>query len=179
MYTITRQIGIDAGHRIPHHGSKCRNLHGHRYTIQATCEAQDVIVKGEQEGMVLDFGFLKDEMMTHIDAICDHAMLLWHNDVILKYIAATPTDVIAAQAVIEKRGWATLVNCLTGKTILLRKVPTAENLAEHWFKQLEPRVLMRSAEHARLVSVEVWETPNCVATYTPPDFMGSSHEEGR
>ena len=35
---LTRRIGIDMGHRVPDHGSKCRNPHGHRYEILATCE---------------------------------------------------------------------------------------------------------------------------------------------
>ena len=36
MITITRKLEFDAGHRIPDHKSQCRNLHGHRYTIEIT-----------------------------------------------------------------------------------------------------------------------------------------------
>ena len=63
LYTVARQIGIDAGHRIQTHGSKCRHLHGHRYLIEAVCEAGHLHQGGEQTDMVLDFGFLKEEMM--------------------------------------------------------------------------------------------------------------------
>ncbi|MFW8587824.1 6-carboxytetrahydropterin synthase [Rhizobium beringeri] len=55
---ITREIGIDAAHRIPHHESKCHNLHGHRYKIAATCVGP-LCGDGEQTGMVLDFRFLE------------------------------------------------------------------------------------------------------------------------
>src|SRR5260363_127088 len=36
MLTITRQLAFDAGHRIPDHQSRCRNLHGHRYVLDIT-----------------------------------------------------------------------------------------------------------------------------------------------
>src|SRR4051812_45172843 len=78
-HTIAREIGIDMGHRVTFHGSKCRNLHGHRYTIQATCRGP-LFVEGEQQGMVLDFGFLKEIMMKEIDEPCDHGMALWVDD---------------------------------------------------------------------------------------------------
>ena len=79
-FTVTRQIFIDAGHRVLTHGSKCRNLHGHRYMIEAVCEAGRLQEAGEQSDMVLDFGFLKDEMMAVIDAPCDHGFLAHVND---------------------------------------------------------------------------------------------------
>ena len=75
LYHVTRRIGIDAGHRIRTHGSKCRNLHGHRYEVEATCSAPRPHAGGEQDGMVIDFGFLKDEMLAVIDAACDHGFI--------------------------------------------------------------------------------------------------------
>ena len=70
-FRITRFIEIDAGHRIMTHGSKCRHLHGHRYRIEAECAAKAVQPDGVQTGMVLDFGFLKEEMVEIIDRPCD------------------------------------------------------------------------------------------------------------
>ena len=58
-HLIRRRIEIDAGHRVPHHASKCCNLHGHRYVIEALCNGP-LAEAGEQTGMVLDFGFLKE-----------------------------------------------------------------------------------------------------------------------
>ena len=31
---ITKEIEIDAAHRVPNHKSKCRTFHGHRYRIE-------------------------------------------------------------------------------------------------------------------------------------------------
>ncbi len=169
-YEITRQIGIDAGHRVTTHGSKCKNVHGHRYTIEATCVADVLIPDGEQQGMVLDFGFLKEEMMDHIDRPCDHGMILWVEDPLL--------DVFVPQGFrgsikhdIKKHNLASLLVdsdlTLIGKLYVVPFVPTAEHLAEHWFDLLKPRVHERSSGAAYLHSITVWETPNCRARYEP------------
>ncbi len=138
---ITREIGIDAAHRVPDHGSKCRHVHGHRYTVQATC-AGTLQTVGAQTGMVLDFGFLKDEMMSVIDEPCDHAMLVWCEDPLLDRFQ----------------------DCC-GKLCIIPYVPTAENLARYWFDLLEPRVDSRTRGLARLARLRVYETPNCWADY--------------
>ncbi|WP_374209569.1 6-pyruvoyl trahydropterin synthase family protein [Sinorhizobium meliloti] len=62
-----------------------------------------------------------------------------------------------------------LIEASFGKTLLLASVPTAENLAKHWFNRLAPRVRFRSHNRANLLRVEVWETPNCMATYNTQD----------
>lgn len=167
-HLITREIGIDMGHRVTHHGSKCRNLHGHRYTIQATC-AGPLFTEGEQQGMVLDFGFLKDEMMNVIDARCDHGMCLWMED---PFVQVLLDEGVAADArtIIAEQGFM-LFNAsheehnTGGKYYIVPFVPTAENLARHWFQQLAHRVKARTNDQAELVNVKVWETPNCTAEY--------------
>ena len=82
-YTATRIIGIDMGHRVMTHGSKCKSLHGHRYQIEATVEADALQTEGVQTGMVMDFGFLKDLMMDTIDRLCDHGMIMSFDDPLL------------------------------------------------------------------------------------------------
>ena len=37
---ITTKLEFDAGHRIPHHKSSCKNLHGHRYAIEVTIKGE-------------------------------------------------------------------------------------------------------------------------------------------
>lgn len=175
-HLITREIGIDAGHRVPDHGSKCRNLHGHRYTIQATCSGP-LAEQGVETGMVLDFGFLKDEMMKLIDDPCDHALILWCGDPILEWVlpdeyyltrlndhADHPQEITGDPMAggghyngAGKEGAA--------KVYITPFVPTAENLARHWFELLWPRVGAITHGRAELVKVKVWETPNCSAEY--------------
>lgn len=138
-FVITRKIEIDAGHRVPDHRSKCKNIHGHRYVIEAVCEG-GLFESGEQRGMVLDFGFLKQLMVEHIDEPCDHGLILAKDD---------PLRAMR----------------LEGKFYWIDGPPTAENLARHWFERLRNPVKAQSQENARLVKMRVWETPNCFAEY--------------
>lgn len=182
-HLITREIGIDAGHRVTYHGSKCRNLHGHRYTIQATASGP-LFTEGEQQGMVLDFGFLKDEMMKEIDEPCDHGMILWVEDPILITLVPALADLTKVSSAISERpllrieiveryirdfGFCVLpagdLGGSCGKTYVVPFVPTAENLAKHWYNRLAPCVRKRTKGNARLEGIKVWETPNCSAQY--------------
>jgi len=173
-FTVTRQIAIDAGHRVMTHGSKCRHLHGHRYTIEATCLAEHLQAGGEQSDMVLDFGFLKDEMMSEIDAPCDHGFLAYVEDVELLAMfrpenAEAATWLAAIREEVRKDGY-----CLTSATHMGTKLyvldvnPTAEQLCRHWFHRLKPVVTAKSGGLAQLQEIVVWETPHCRAAFREP-----------
>jgi 6-pyruvoyltetrahydropterin/6-carboxytetrahydropterin synthase len=170
-YRISRRIEIDAGHRIMTHGSKCRHLHGHRYAIEAVCEAADLHHGGEQTDMVLDFGFLKDEMLKAIDAPCDHGFIaaLADRELLGMFCPAgrEPDSWLAAlEAEVRSRGEATTTDTRLGtKLTIVPFQPTAECLARHWYARLAEPVRTRSDGMARLVSVKVWETPNCTAEF--------------
>jgi 6-pyruvoyltetrahydropterin/6-carboxytetrahydropterin synthase len=172
-FTITRRIGIDAGHRIATHGSKCRHLHGHRYTIEATCRATELRASGEQTDMVLDFGFLKDEMLKRIDAPCDHGLILSVDDADMLSLFCPDGQAFGAwhanlRADVSANGCAASIACRFGqKLYVIEPQPTAECLARHWFEVLAPTVRERSESHAELVQVRVEETPNCWATFGP------------
>lgn len=147
QFSIARRIEIDAAHRVPHHGSKCFNVHGHRYVIEATCTG-DLIPEGEQTGMVMDFSFLKDCMIEAIHKPCDHGIIFWREDDIIMSIDT------------NSEGW---------KVLLLPDVPTAENLAKYWYFKLRDEIRAwfrhRDLLIPTLASITVWETPNCKATY--------------
>ncbi len=172
-FTVSRQIAIDAGHRIMTHGSKCRHLHGHRYTVEATCEARDRLHEtGEQTDMVLDFGFLKQEMLAHVDVPCDHGLILSAADFEVLGMFAPDQGaedwVSALQVRAATEGFAEVEAARLGqKLYVVPFQPTAECLARHWFERLRPAVAARSGGVARLVEVTVWETPNCRASYRP------------
>jgi 6-pyruvoyltetrahydropterin/6-carboxytetrahydropterin synthase len=164
-YLIEREIGIDAGHRVTLHGSKCKNLHGHRYTVIAACTGP-LVEKGEQQGMVLDFGFLKDEMMKAIDECCDHAMILGVDDPLARhFIGDNARFASEVRPQVVATGYFHTTQSLTGALYIMDAVPTAENLAEHWYSKLKPRVEARSDGQAHLYQIKVYETPNCMAAY--------------
>ncbi len=184
-FLITRRIGIDAGHRIMLHGSKCRHLHGHRYEVEVTCRAAQLQGSGEQSGMVLDFGFLKEEMMAVIDAPCDHGFIAQMDDVdLLGMFAPSGRDagpwIDALRAEVARQGFATTTDCCLGtKLYVLATPPTAEELAAHWFGRLAERVSERSNGCAELATLRVWETPNCWAEYSAPPQDSAPDAPGR
>lgn len=170
---VTRRIEIDAGHRIMLHGSKCRHVHGHRYAIEATAHSLQgkVHEEGEQSGMVLDFGFLKEEMETVIDATCDHGFICALADLDVLRMFAPPSEdfnrwIIDVRKSVERDGFLSTKNCRLGsKLYIVPFHPTAEELARHWFTRLKEPVQRRSHGLAHLDRVRVWETPNCWAEY--------------
>lgn len=140
---ITKEIQIDMGHRVPNHKSKCRNLHGHRYKIRVGVEGNIIDTKGEsEEGMVIDFGDLKDIMIERIDKFFDHGFVVQRNDLYANFFDQMSKDGL--------------------KIIWVDFVPTAENLAKLWFDMIkEP--LKRSG--IKLHHVTVFETPTSTAIY--------------
>lgn len=156
-FTIRRRIEIDAAHRVPDHASKCYHVHGHRYVINAIAKGK-LHFTGEQKGMVTDFGFLKDVMVKHIHDRCDHGIIIWEGDSVLQqtlgvYPEQAPED-IPRHLKVE---W-------------LPYVPTAENLAKYWFDLMEGDVRSISVHRAKLVAVEVYETPNCMAVFQSEQY---------
>lgn len=169
-FSITRKIEIDAGHRIPLHDSKCKNVHGHRYVIEATVSGS-LVQEGPQEGMILDFSFLKRDMMNVIHFYCDHVTILTMKDPIFRYFIPNEQweqywEMVGS--VIHEHGWFQDTITNFGAVYILPVVPTAENLAEHWFNRLNSHMSYeRNTKNLsyNLVRVRVYETPNCWADY--------------
>lgn len=141
---VTKQIEIDMGHRVPNHKSKCRNLHGHRYKIQVGVDDKVISTKGSSdEGMVIDFGDLKDVMIDVIDKNYDHGLVLYLNDFELTYFFSD----------LKSKGM---------KIIIVNFIPTAENLAKHWYELIKP---ILEVKKIKIKYLKVWETPSSTATY--------------
>jgi 6-pyruvoyltetrahydropterin/6-carboxytetrahydropterin synthase len=172
-FVVTRRISIDAAHRVSTHGSKCRNLHGHRYDIETTCRALTgaLHLSGEQTDMVVDFSFLKEEMIRHIEETCDHGLIACIDDVaLLETFCPEGRDFAEwiaplRRAVAENGNVFTVEAKMDTKLYIVGCQPTAERLAEHWFHCLEDAVSARSDGQAELIRVRVWETPNCYADF--------------
>jgi len=54
MFELKYQCKFDAAHFLPQHKGKCKNLHGHTWTIKVVCKSELL-----KEGMVIDFGDIK------------------------------------------------------------------------------------------------------------------------
>lgn len=161
---IMKCIEIDAAHRIPDHHSKCKNIHGHRYKIEAYCQGE-LASEGAQKGMVggLDFSFLKEEMVKVIDEPCDHGLILCvHDPLIIEWVMHSKEGALNT---IKRDGYLLSRGGSIGKIYVIEEPPTAECLAAHWYNLLVPKILDRSSHRARLEYIRVWETPTCFAQY--------------
>lgn len=105
---ITKIFTFDSAHRLPWHEGKCKNIHGHTYTLHIT-------VKGEldKNGIVIDFGDLKDIVKKNVIEKLDH------ND--LNNVIDNPTAENLACWI-----WDQLINELSGLSkVTLWETPTS------------------------------------------------------
>lgn len=184
-FSITRSIGVDYGHRVMTHGSKCKSIHGHRGTIEVTCVGPSLQQSGEQSHMVLDFGFLKEVMMAVIDKSIDHGFVACVDDrELLSHLLpedANPVEPIGyIRSCLDEKGyWLStdenvsirLKTLLNTKLYVIPYVPTSERLAEHFFKRLKTPVYEQSNGFGHLMNLRFWETPACYSDY--PGFAGN------
>ncbi len=146
MITITRKLEFDAGHRIPDHKSQCRNLHGHRYTLEITLVGEVIEEEGSSDnGMIMDFSDVKALAKTHLVDVWDHAFLVYAKDTAVRNFLATIPD---------------------HKTVVIDKIPTVENLARTAFDTLRTVYNDRYGTGLRLHKLVLHETPNCWAEIT-------------
>ncbi|MEW6726411.1 6-carboxytetrahydropterin synthase QueD [Desulforudis sp. 1088] len=70
IFELTVLSSFAAAHRLPEHPCKCRNLHGHTWSVEVTVTGGQI----DRSGMVIDFGVLK----THVNEVVeqlDHRLL--------------------------------------------------------------------------------------------------------
>ena len=146
MLTITRKLEFDAGHRIPDHKSQCRNLHGHRYTLEITLVGDVIEQEGNSDnGMIMDFSDVKALAKQHLVDVWDHAFLVYVNDAPVRdFFASIPNH----------------------KTVVIDRIPTVENLARTAFDLLKAAYVDHYGTGLKLQKLVLHETPNCWAEIT-------------
>lgn len=136
---ITRSFDIDCGHRLIRHESKCRNPHGHRYTIEVTCYAFGL----DDVGRVIDFGLIKEKVKGWLDEVFDHGFIFQDGDPLI--------DIFRAHDF---------------KTVVLDCPPSIENLSEVWFNGAADILAPLGVVVSKL---RAYETATCWAEYTARD----------
>ena len=146
MLPITRKLEFDAGHRIPDHKSQCRNLHGHRYTLEITLVGAVIEEEGSSDrGMIMDFSDVKALAKQHLVDVWDHAFLVYAKDqTVREFLQSIPGH----------------------KTVIIDSIPTVENLAQTAFNILKAAYQDRYGTGLRLHKLVLHETPNCWAEIT-------------
>ncbi|MDX2083346.1 MAG: 6-carboxytetrahydropterin synthase [Rickettsiales bacterium] len=134
MITCTRRIEFDAAHRILNHESKCKMLHGHRYALEATFAAK----KLDNLGRVIDFGIIREVLGKWIDDNLDHNTIL---------------------SIKDKKLGENISNLTGQKIYYMDETPTAENIANHIFRDICPKLFAK--KNVKCVAIKLYETPNC------------------
>ena len=139
---ITRLFEFDAGHRIPNHNSKCKNMHGHRYKLELTLSGAVLQTPSKSfEGMVLDFSDVKKIANDFLETL-DHAFLVYERDLeLLNFLENTDT-----------------------KFVKMSQIPTVENMAFFILEGLNPLFEKTYNQTLKIKRLKLWETPNCYAT---------------
>ncbi len=136
MYSVTKEIKWEMGHRLTLHKGKCFNLHGHSYRAFITVESNTL----DDNGMVMDF-YQFGPVKNWVDLVWDHAMMLNENDPIYN-LHQLGTDY---------------------KMVLVEGEPTAENIAR-WLFEAAAKILPDQISFW-IKDVTVWETATSNATY--------------
>ena len=143
MIEISKEIGLDYGHTLHKHANaKCGGIHGHRARVIAVVHGAVRTDDTSQDGMVIDFGILKELMNEFIHDPVDHGFIIQANDPRLN----------------EFDWWR---NDRGQKLMVTQEPPTAEFLAKWAAAQL----ITRLPKELNLVSLTWFETPTSYAIW--------------
>lgn len=140
-YTIRKTFKFEAAHFLEHaYSTACMSVHGHSYVVEVFVRADQL----NKDGMVIDFGQLKDVAGNLIDSF-DHALIIKESE----------KDHPLSKA---------------EKVVTMKENPTAENMARHFFEKIRSKLIdNRSMDNERrglrLVKVRVHETKTGWAEY--------------
>lgn len=138
MYTLQTSASFDSAHFLKGYEGKCRNIHGHRWTVEVTVAADDVDEMGQTRGMIVDFKTLKADLAALTERI-DHSLIIERGS--LKE---------NTRQALEEESF-----CI----IEFDFRPTAENMAKYFYDEIEKKGY-------QAVLVKVYETPNNCAGYS-------------
>lgn len=138
MYTLISEASFDSAHFLSGYNGKCKNIHGHRWTIKMEIYGEKLQSEGHLRGMILDFGDIKS-MLKELADYFDHSLIIEKDSMrnaTLNYL--------------KEDGF---------KIIEVDFRPTAENFSKYIFDYFKEKKIP-------VKKVIVYETPNNCATYS-------------
>lgn len=106
-----KKFKFELAHRlVSAYSTKCTSIHGHSYIAEVVLEGEHL----NSDGMVLDFGELKDKFAHLIDA-WDHSFMFFKDDVLADH-------------------YKSMLRVVPMRMIEVDYNPTAENMAYHIFR---------------------------------------------
>ena len=74
-WIIYKEFRFEAAHTLPHHDGKCRRLHGHSWMGRVYVKGDCLVNSGAKQGMVVDYGEIKQYVQPLLDGYLDHYYL--------------------------------------------------------------------------------------------------------
>jgi 6-pyruvoyltetrahydropterin/6-carboxytetrahydropterin synthase len=74
-WIVYKEFRFEAAHRLPHHDGKCRRLHGHSWVGRVYLKSDRLIAEGAKQGMVMDYGEIKQYLDPLLEHYLDHHYL--------------------------------------------------------------------------------------------------------
>ncbi|MEE2954015.1 MAG: 6-carboxytetrahydropterin synthase [Bacteroidota bacterium] len=140
---ITKEFKFEMAHALSGYDGLCKNIHGHSYRLFVTIIGDVMEKEGDKkDGMVLDFGTLKDIIKSNIILKYDHSLVLNGNSS-HRHIDLSAFD----------------------KVFYLPYQPTSENLVAD-FAQV---IISKLPESVKLYSVLLSETATSYAEWFAED----------
>ncbi|MCR4601615.1 MAG: 6-carboxytetrahydropterin synthase QueD [Clostridia bacterium] len=137
MFILRAENAFDSAHFLSDYEGKCRNIHGHRWKVQVEVQGRNLVEEGQNRGMVLDFGELKNDLKEECDAL-DHSLIFERGTLKEKTIEALSEENFRMK-VVDFR-------------------PTAENFSKYFYERMKQR-----GYDVRMSTV--YETPSNRASY--------------
>lgn len=142
---VTKRFDFEMAHALLAYNGVCKNVHGHTYELEVTLIGDAKNEPGHPEdGMVMDFGQLKNIVKTKIIQVFDHALVI---------NALTPAP--------QKEALALTTERLT----VLGFQPTSENLVTYFAGILQQEI----PSNVSLFSLRLYETKTSFAEWFASD----------
>jgi 6-pyruvoyltetrahydropterin/6-carboxytetrahydropterin synthase len=142
---ITKEFKFESAHALLGYDGPCKNIHGHSYKMAVTLIGKPINDEtSPKNGMVMDFGDLKQIVNESIVKPFDHALVL----------NAKTKNVNSAE-----------VKFMSGKLILADYQPSCENLLIDFAERIQNKL----PSNVKLFSIRLDETSNSFAEWFASD----------
>ena len=142
---ITKEFKFESAHALLGYDGPCKNIHGHSYKMAVTVIGEPLKdASSPKNGMVLDFGFLKQIVNDCIVKPFDHALVL----------NADTKNVNSVE-----------VKSLSEKLILVKYQPSCENFLIDFAERIKSKL----PDNVKLFSIRLNETSNSYAEWFAAD----------
>ncbi len=142
---ITRRFNFEAAHVLHGYDGRCKNIHGHSYSLYVTLIGKPVNDAGNPKyGMVMDFSELKKVINELIINPFDHSLLIKEDAPLYKTAESSN---------------------LIGKIMPLPYQPTCENMVADFAE----KIINKLPKHIKLHSLRLHETATSYAEWYASD----------